>query len=249
MKLFLSILAGCMIMFGVLSASAQQIPGLTRAVTLLQSLREVSDKQPLSFDLKYVYSNEHSSDVLDSLVGNITMEGNKYRCLLDNTETICNGKYNIVLFKEDLVMHLSRGTEATSTQDPLQSIQTMLEKSGATGCTLNDDKQKKIINIDFAPGGDCKEIKMVIDTVLKRLLSVEYIVKTVRLTESSDTTGITQQGYEEFAKVRATFFNYHYLKPDLARFDEHAFFYKEGDTFKATPAYSSYKIFIATPNL
>jgi len=250
MKLFISILFSCFLIT-CMPAIAQEVSQLNKVTEQMKLLRESYDTRPVSFDLRYVYSNEHTpADILDSLSGNIIMDSTNYRCILDNTETISNGKYNIILFKEDQVMYLSKGTATNATQDPLQTIQTVLEKSGASGCTITNNKRNKVIHIDFVPGGACKQIEMVIDTVARRLLSMEYIVRTSQLMEIPGATGSEQpEGYEEFARVRADFYNYRFLLPDKSRFDERTFFYKEGDTFKTTAAYSSYKIFIATPNL
>ncbi|SFE91052.1 hypothetical protein SAMN05518672_11217 [Chitinophaga sp. CF118] len=232
------------------SAGAQAIPELERATGILKSLREGYTKELFAFDLKYIYANEHTpGKVLDSLKGSIETDGINYHCLMDNTETIHNDKYNIVLFKEDNLMYVASGANAANTVDPLLQMESILKQSGATSCSINKSGRNSIIRIGFAEGGPCKRMEMTVDTVGHRLLSMQYVVKTALLTETPEEDNATKEGYDEYAIVRAIFYNYHSLQVDSSRFDDKIFFYKEGTEFKTTAAYSNYKIFVATPNL
>jgi hypothetical protein len=229
-------------------AMGQVKTDMDNATRILKNLQLAFTAHPIAFDIKYLYSNEHTPEkVLDSLKGSIEMSGSDYHYQLDSTETIHNSKYSIVLFKEDKVMYLSGASEQVPTPDPLQSMQSILEKSGVTGCTVSNEKGKTIIRFVFAAGGPCKQMKIVADTVKNHLLSMEYILKTALLKDAQDDTEM--EGYEEYALVSTTFYNYHDLQPDASRFDDKAFFYKESTEFKVMPAYEAYKIFVATPNL
>jgi hypothetical protein len=241
MKRFLLFITICMLTLPVMA----QIETATR---ILKNIGLGYTVHPLAFDVKYIYSNEHTPDkILDSLKGNIEMSGSDYRYLLDSTETIHNSRYNIILFKEDKVMYLSGASAQLAAQDPIQSVQTILEKSGATGCTISTEKGKTVIRIDFAAGGPCKQMKIVADTLKQRLYAMEYIIKTELLKDGQDDADM--EGYEEYALVSTIFYNYHDVQPDASRFDEKTFFYKEDAAFKVMPAYEAYKIFVATPNL
>jgi hypothetical protein len=221
---------------------------LDNATRILKNIQLAYTAHPLMFDVKYIYSNEHTPDkILDSLKGRIEMNGNDYRYQLDSTETIHNSKYNIILFKEDKIMYLTGASAQVAAQDPLQSVQTILEKSGVTSCTISNEKGKTTIRFDFAAGGACKQMKIIADTVKQRLYAMQYIIKTTLLKDAQDDTEM--EGYEEYALVSTTFSNYHDLLPDSSRFDEKVFFYKEDTAFKVMPAYEEYKIFVATPNL
>jgi hypothetical protein len=129
-------------------------------------------------------------------------------------------------------------------------METILKQSGATSCTISKNGKNTIIRVGFAQDGPCKQMEMTIDTVAHRMLSMQYIVKTAMLTETPDANDkAAAEGYDEYAIVKASFFNYHPIQPDSSRFDDATFFYKEGNEFKPTAAYSNYKIFVATPNL
>ena len=76
----------------------------------------------MSFDVNYSYSNESTPTViLDSLSGKFEMHGAKYHFFLDSTETIRNEHYTIVLFHEDKIMYLTKGTSNIA-GNPVESI-------------------------------------------------------------------------------------------------------------------------------
>jgi hypothetical protein len=248
MKRFLLFITAYMLVVPVM---AQERTDLANGTRILKDLQNAYTMYPLSFDVKYLYSNEHTPEkVLDSLKGKIEMNGTDYRCQLDSTETIHNSKYNIILFKEDKIMYLAGASVQVPAEGPLASMQTILEKSGVTSCMISSEKGKMIIRFDFAAGGVCKQMQIVADTVKQRLYSMQYVIKTALLKDGQDSTENTEmEGYEEYALVKTSFYNYRDLQPDSKRFDESTFFYKEGAAFKVMPTYEEYKIFIATPNL
>ena len=237
--------------FICLQTTAQTIPDFEKVTGMLKTLRDGYNNGPFSFELKYIYANEHSPEIiLDSLKGKIETDGSNYHSILDNTESIHNAKYNIVLFKEDNIMYLSAGATTAASVDPLSQMETILKQSGANSCKISKAGKNAIIRIGFAPDGACKQMEMTIDTVAHRMLSMQYIIKTALLTETPDANDkAAAEGYDEYAVVKASFFNYHPIQPDSSKFDDTTFFYKEGTEFKPTAAYSNYKIFVATPNL
>ncbi|SEW40110.1 hypothetical protein SAMN05428988_5225 [Chitinophaga sp. YR573] len=251
MKRFSFLLFCVVIVFCLQSAVAQTIPDLEKMTGIMKRLRDGYDKAPLSFDMKYIYANEHTpGKILDSLNGWVETDGTNYHSLMDNTETIHNDKYNIVLFREDKIMYLAGATSASMPVDPLLMMDSILTQSGATSCTISKAGKNTVIRIGFKEGGSCKRMEMTIDTVAHRMLSMEYVVKTSLLTETPDANDkAAAEGYDEYAIVRSTFYNYRPLKPDASRFDDKTFFYKEGTEFRTKEAYSEYKIFVATPNL
>ncbi|WP_440134894.1 hypothetical protein [Chitinophaga sancti] len=227
-----------------------QSQDLEDAITTLKYIKEIGRSTPYGFDLKYSYANESKPAViLGSLNGSIELDGNNYYCLMDSTESIRTEKYNIILFHEDKLMLLG-GASPDSAVDPILYMQSMIAKSGAQKCNVSHKGPVKIANIYFLPGSPCKSMKMEIDTVAHHLLSVEYLLKTVLLLDpSAQQEGQVPEGYDEFALVRATFYNYHPLKDPAARFKEEQYFYKDGAEYKPTTAYSGFQVVLSTPNL
>ena len=246
-RFVLSIIGVC----AALYIHAQDTVAIGRAISMIHHVQEKSLEKPISFDLRYTYSNEHTpGTLLDSMEGKIEMNGENYRCLLDSTETIRNSKYNIILFKQDKVMYLASNNNAgaAAPTDPLQTLRTFLEGAGKSACTFSHDRKNTIINIIFPAGGPCKQLSITIDTVAQRLIAMQYILKTSMLM-SEDVQQETPEGYEEYAQVKASFYNYREMPADNSRFDEKAFFYKDGAAFKVMPAYEDYSIFVGTPGL
>lgn len=241
--LWMAILTGSHIM-------AQSGKELELAMEAMKKIQASLLGKPVSFDVKYIYTNEHTpGEVLDSVNGRIEMTGSNYRCVMENTETVRNERYNIVLFNDDQIIYLSKGVTQGTATDPLLLMQSVLKEAGAKSCQMSSKGKYKTIRIDFAPDAPCKQIEITLDTVTQRLSAMQYIVKTSQLTEAPGTDAATPPGYEEYALVRASFYNYSGVIADSARFDERSFFYKEGDVFKAADAYKNYKIFIGSPNL
>ncbi|WPV63872.1 hypothetical protein [Chitinophaga sp. LS1] len=230
-----------------LSVQAQDTAAIAKAINIFRRVQAKSQQQPVSFEVNYTYSNESTpGTLLDSLKGKIEISGENYRSTLDNTETIRNAKYSIVLFKEDKLMYLAANSKSASPADPLETLNTLLK--GATNSTFRTEKRNTIINVSFPAGGNCKQLSITIDTVSQRLISMQYILKTTLLM-GDEMKNEVPEGYEEYAQVKASFYNYKDIPVNSSRFDEKAFFYKDGDAFKVTPEYEDYNIFVGTPGL
>jgi hypothetical protein len=229
---------------------AQSVKELEPAIEALKKAQVSLSEKPVSFDVRYIYANEHKpGEVLDSVTGRIEIAGNNYRCVMENTETVRNDRYNIVLFNDDQIIYLSKGVSQGAATDPLLMMQSVLKDAGAKNCQISSKGKYKTIRISFAPDAPCKQIEITLDTVSQRLSDMQYIVKTTQLTEAPGADAATPEGYDEYAVVKASFYNYSTTITDSSRFDERTFFYKEGDVFKAAEAYKNYKIFIGSPNL
>jgi hypothetical protein len=161
---------------------------------------------------------------------------------MDNTEIISNSHYNIVLFKEDKLMYLAKPTTINAV-DPVQQIRRLILSSAIKNCSVKGG----IITISFGAGENISELQIVLNEKTGYLSYMQYVIKTAMLLEQHD--GPVDAEYGEYAVVRSTLNNYVALKEDNSRFDEVNFFYKEGNEFKTTAAYSDYKIFIGSPNL
>lgn len=225
---------------------AQDVAGMKEIVTALSSIREKGKAAPYGFDLKYTYTNESKpAEILDSLIGKIEIAGNNYYLKMDSTEMIQNEQHKFILFKKEKLILLSAAKQ-DSTEDPLLNMQSMLARSGTFSYKSTRKGPVKIIELSFAPGSPCRQMKMTLDTVSQQLLSVDYLVKSSILMQQDAQV---PEGYDEYASVRAIFYNYHSLTAGVNRFDEDLYFYKEEGEYKPTAAYSNFQIILATPNL
>lgn len=235
---------------GWFSIQAQKVAGLKEAVAALNTIRDNGKTAPYGFDIKYIYSNEsRPASILDSLTGKIEIAGSNFYCLMDSTESIHIGMHNITLFQEDKLM-LIGVVNPDSLPEPVAYVQAMITKSGAQSCTITSNGRVKTINISFKEGSPCKQMKLQIDTVANHMLSVDYSLKTILLVDpAAQAENKIPEGYDEYALVRTTFFNYHMLKQPEARFKEDQYFFKEGTEYKPAAAYSDFQVVQSTPNL
>lgn len=213
----------------------------------MNDLQKKYREQAVSFNVSYSYASElHPGVILDSLTGKMDLDGSKYHYLVDNTETISNGRYNIILYGDDKIMYLAKPADL-STGDPAAQLRLMMEQSGIEKCIITEKGNRKSLLVSFLPGSSYREVEMIIDKASGYLTETRYVVKTALLMESKGTTPDPEYG--EYAIVRTVLDNYKKLAEDISRFDEHTFFYKDGNEFKTTPAYQEYKIFVGSPNL
>jgi hypothetical protein len=215
----------------------------TRMFAVFNSMQAKYQSAPVSFNLNYTYTSVNNPDkVLDEVKGGIELSNGNYHYEMDNTEVFSNSRYNIILFKEDKLMYLAKAT-TLSAVDPVQQLRTMIGTSVIQSCSVKGG----IITLTFAPGGNYKELQMVMNEKTGYLSSMRYVVKTTMLMDQPGATVDPQYG--EYAIVKSSLDNYKTLTADSSRFNESNFFYKEGKEFKTTADYSDYKIFIGSPNL
>jgi len=215
----------------------------TKMFAAFNSMQAKYQSTPISFSLNYTYKSVNNPDkVLDEVKGGIELAGSNYHYEMDNTEVYSNGRYNIILFKEDKLMYLAKATTITAV-DPVQQLRAMVGSSAIQSCSVKGG----VITLTFVPGGNYKELQMVVNEKTGYLTSMRYVVKTAMLMEQPGAEIDPQYG--EYAIVQSTLDNYKALAADSSRFNEANFFYKEGKEFKTTADYSDYKIFIGSPNL
>jgi hypothetical protein len=246
MKTFL-IIAG---LFISTYSMGQTLNDTTKLYAEIAKLQEVYKQRALSFDIRYTYASElHPAKILDSLRGFMELTGSTYHYKLDNTETFSNSHYNIILFKEDKVMYLAKPVEG-NTADPMSQLRQMMGNANIKGCTLVNKGTQEIFRINFNTEGSCREMEITIEKSTGYLLSMRYVLKTELLMEAQGNPNAKPDPeYGPYAIVQSDFSNYKLLKPDVVLLSEQDLFYREGNAFKTTSAYSDYKIFVGSPNL
>lgn len=231
---------------------AQKVQPVEEVLAFMEQTSISFYKTPVSFDIVYRYSNEHTpAQVLDSAKGRVEMAGKNYRCVLENTETVRNERYCIILYNEDKLMYLAKSPEDSTTEDPLAMMRSLLKKDDVAKPVshLVRTGKLKTVQLDFPAGSVCKQISMTVDTLSNQLVAMHYIIKTSQLTEMPSAAEGNMPEYEEYALVSATFYNYRIGNIDNSKFDERTYFYKEGNEFKATEAFSQFKLFLGSPYL
>jgi hypothetical protein len=232
------------------TANAQEANDTAKLFAEMKTLQNVYQQKALSFDIRYTYASElHPDEVLDSLSGHADIAGNSYYYQLANTEMTANDKYIVTLFKEDKIMYLSKPV-ALNAADPLEQMRVSMKTAGVNRCSVAEKGTLKSIRVGFKEGGPYKELQMDFDKSSGYLISMRYVLKTSMLMETTGAANAeAPEEYGEYAIVQSYYDNYKQLSKQQERFDNTQFFYKEGDEFKPTAAYSEYKIFVGSPGL
>lgn len=217
-----------------------------KAVAEIRQVQELLGAANMAVEMKYTYAGEHTPGVvLDSLSGKVEMAGKNYRCVFNRTEIICNDQLQIILFGEDRLMYLAKAGAKSGPSDPIAMMQQMLSASGVENVDVVSKDARKTIRIKFAPSASCKEMMIVVDVAKKRLDLVQYVIKTTMLSETAETP----EGYEEYAVVKAVFFNYAAAASPRSRFENSTYFRKDGGKYTPADAYKDYTIFLGSPDL
>ena len=230
--------------------------GTTDSSALVHLLTDMSEKYKtagmLGYDIKYRFTSETDpTKTFDSLQGRIEMDSLRYWCKLDNTETMSNDKYTVILFKEDKLMYLSKASLLNRSVDPLQILQRLLTTLGNASYNQTVNKQYKTVVIRFPQSSSCKQIEYTVDIGTGYLSKMVYVVPTAQLVDQSARQSFDagKEGYETYARVEAVFSNYKKIQQISSKFNEQVFFSKQGNEFVPSSSFKDYKIFVASPNL
>lgn len=244
---------GLMMLCGIAilhTAKAQEVNDTAKLFAEMKTLQGVYQQKALSFDIRYTYASElYPEQVLDSLSGHADIAGSSYYYQMANTEMTANDKYVVTLFKEDKIMYLSKPV-ALNAADPLEQMRASIRTAGVTRCSVTEKGTLKSISVGFKEGGPYKELQMNFDKSSGYLISMRYVLKTTMLMETTGGANAeVPEGYGEYAIVQSYYEHYKQLSGKEKAFDSSQFFYKEGDEFKPTAAYSEYKVFVGSPDL
>jgi len=234
---------------GGMQSKAQQTLDTTGLFKEIRRMNDMYMAKGVSFDVDYTYTSEKNpGEVLDTMKAHIDMNGSNVHYIIDSTETLSNGKYNIALFREDKIMYLSKPV-AGNTIDPTQQIRAVIGDSTIVNCTVNTEGKYRNIKIGFRPDAPCRQMDLSIDVNTGYLVSMQYIVKTEMLMDTKNPDVSVEQIYGQYAIVKSIYSGYRYFSPDPGFFDESRFFYKEGKELKASQPYAEYKVFVGSPDL
>lgn len=231
-------------------ARAQQPGDTAQLFTSLKRLESALQSSPVSFSIRYTYVSEKQPDVvLDSLSGSFELSGTSGRFMIDNMVTVCNSRYNIIVFPDDKLIYVSKPAPLAQA-DLVAQLRALITSSGISKCLVTATKDAGVISVYFKEGGPCREMNIYTDPRTGYMRNVVYVLKTSMLTGQLKTDETTLDTYGEYAIVRMDFSDYKKLAAgDTARFDESNYFYREGEAFKPAPAYKEYQIFKGSPNL
>jgi hypothetical protein len=219
---------------------------------VIAELKQVSAKYKtagfLSFEIMYRYADEKAPGrYLDSLKGSFKLNGDQYWYGMDETESIGNKEYMMMLFKEDKIMYLSKAASSVMSGNPVALIDSFILRNTDINCRFEEGKKQNRIILDFAGDGKYKRIEYRVDAGTHFLTGITCVVKSSELYDQSVRPAI--DGGAEYALIEISFSGYQQKAFDESLFNMAKYFKKEGDEYITLPPYDSYKIFLGSPNL
>lgn len=102
--------------------------------------------------MHYRYAAEDKPTVwLDSLKGDFTFYGDRYRYRLDSTEFVGGKDLSVILFKQDQVMYLARPGADMRSVNPMALLDSLLLKNDSVDCNIQETKDWQTIVLSFHP--------------------------------------------------------------------------------------------------
>lgn len=234
---------------GAKQASAQATDEKQATILALKKLATVYRAfKNLSFDVAWYYADEQKPSVyLDSLRGQFKLSGNNYWYSLANTEIVSDGRFAVVLYKEDSLMYLTRSSAATQMVNPVTQIDSFLQHHENLVFHSSNTGSIQRVAIDFPANGPYKSISYDIDVKTGYMLRMRSVVQSDLLLDPSVRQAAgNMSGY---AIVEVWFTRYSTNSFSNAVFDMNHYFRKEGQEYVTVAPYNTYKIFLGTPDL
>lgn len=233
-------------------AAGQENTDAIKTAGLFKHIQDAYSKAgALSYKMKYTYANEGTPGIiLDSLSGAVDINGSNYRSVLDNTETISNGNYAIMLFRNDKIMYLAKAAKKQQAPAGVAMLDSTLTSVAGLKIAVENEAGYKVLTLAFPAKMQYKQIQVRLDTLTGFITQLKCIVKSDQMVDPQvSKPGAALNGYDEYAVVNLWLYDYQKFSGSLALFDEHTFFIKDGKEYKTTETYKDYKIFLGTPNL
>lgn len=228
---------------------AQKIDPKVRA--LMEKVQRAY-RQPsyLSFRVKYLYANEgQPATGMDSLAGEMEMDKNRCRFVIDGMETVLTDKYAIQIMNEDRAIYLSAGRHA-AVSNPVSMLDSVLAHIDGVQTDLRQQGQSEVLTFRFPAGSPYSMVRIQVDTRTGYFQKISYSLFTTGLVaqELIDRPGHPGP-YQSRGQIDIVFSRYEQGRFGDALFKEENFFNKTGGRFEPAGRYKDYHIFLASSNL
>lgn len=230
-----------------LAGQSQESPKQRALAIIRQLMQTYKSPLGLSFDVNFKYSDEKNPSVgLDSLSGQCRIIGDRYWYRIDSTESIRTPEYQIMFFKEDGLMYLSRPLGKPG-NDPVAMIDSLLLQNANVTAVISDAQQYRSVVINFPAQSEQKQVEYRIDRQTGYLRSIVNVVRSEHMGEQATNPGPGDA--PQFAIVEVQFTNYRPGGVDAGIFDTSRYFKKQGKEYLAVAPYDHYTILLGTPDM
>jgi hypothetical protein len=248
-KTSLMILLTLLTMLGDVLQVAAQPADLSRIKPLLEKVQQAYRRADhLSFDVKYIYADAgYGQRPGDSLLGEIQLDKQRCRMLLDNTESIVTDKYAIRVIDDNKLIYVS-GKPATAMPDLLGITDSILAHMHSL--FIRQEGSFSVLTVDLPPGLAYNRVEMTVDTATGYLQRVIYSVHTATVVGKEMVASAGHPApYQPEGTITVLFSKYAHGGFDDTLFDETKYFTRSAGHFEPAGRYKNYQIFLASSNL
>ena len=205
----------------------------------------------LDFRIHYFYANaDQPQRYLDSLAGEVQMEKENCRMMLDGVETIITDKYAIQINPMDKSIYLAAARRAAAA-NPVGMVDSLLAHVQGVQVAVTRQSHEESLTMDFPPDQAYDRITIRIDDRTGYLRRISYALNTDRLV-SRDM--INQPGnpspYQARGNMDIEFSDYRRGNFDDNLFREDNFITRIAPgRFEPAGRYKDYHIYLASSNL
>jgi len=244
------LLAGLFIL-ALINGVAQTTAGETHP--LLEKIQKAYRRADhLSFSVNYVYANSGQPDrPTDSLRGEIQLDGDRCRFVIDNTETIVTEKHAIRIMNEEKAIYLlGKGQNMTALPDLLGMTDSLLAHMQGLTISVQQQGVFQLLVMKFPPGQMYSRISLIVDPATGYLQQASYAIHTEGLVGKDM---VESQGhaapYQPEGVINVFFSEYEHdrFRDDL--FDENQIFARVAGHYQPVGQYKTFHIFLASNNL
>jgi hypothetical protein len=213
---------------------------IKNASRLLQQVQKAYTEQNfLSFSVSYRLT---ATGVADSLKGNIKMSGNNYLIDLDSSLTIHTGIKTIVLFKEDKLLYVTKGSNGTEAVMPLAITDSSYYKNIAQ-TEVKTTTEVREIAITFKESQPYKKMFITIDRATNFITHISYAVPATMLQQATNNETLQKLSAGGEAIIEIVFAGYSKTAFDPSVFYEDNYYKKDGDVLVPVDAYADYTVY------
>lgn len=247
-KIILLVLTGCLLI------SRQAAAGdSTHAVKQFMQQVQLAYRSAnyLSFHVLYRYANKSQPDnYIDTMSGEVAINRNHVRFLLDDVETVTNDRYTIQVHKEEKLIYLTTPRRSQAV-DPVAAIDLALSHFNGLVTQVAHTGGMATLNITYPPGQAYKNVTMTIDEHTGYLQKVVYDMYTKGLVEKDQMADGGSGGpYQPEGRVEIVFGQYRQGRFTDSLFSDEQYFTRLGQgKYQPTEKYKDYQIFLASPKL
>ncbi|OQP47878.1 hypothetical protein A4H97_30680 [Niastella yeongjuensis] len=224
----------------------------SRVTGFLQKVQQAyKNASYLSVNLLYRYANKNQPDKnVETMSGELAMDRNRVRLVMDEVESITTEKYTIQVIKADKLIYLSTPKPAQST-DPISMVDTILSHMEGVRTELVRNNGLARLNIYFPSGMQYRSIAMTINESTGYFEKVRYELNTEGLLTEDQIARTGKPGdYQPEGIIEVLFSNYRQGQFTDSIFDEGIYFTRRGKgDYQPTEQYKDYQVYLASSNL